>query len=52
MRMHKGRNPDWNSKIFTVGAFDVATHGIIDNKIIDIADYYRLGKELGFGISE
>ena len=45
-------NPDRNSKIFPVGTSDGELLGLIDNIILGIADYSKLAKELGFGISE
>ena len=45
-------NPDGNSKIFPVGKSDGEPLGFIDNKMLGIADSSKLGKELGFGISE
>ena len=45
-------NLDWNSNIFPVSTSDGEPLGPIDNTMLGISDYYRLGKELGFGISE
>ena len=43
-------SPDGNSKTFLVGKFDGEPLGLIDNKMLGIPDYSKLGKENGFVI--
>ena len=44
-------NPDGNSKIFLVGTYYGETLGLIENRMLSIADYSKLEKKLGFSIS-